>query len=307
MTRALEPLADFGARTLEVGVGALSEPAARRVGRRLGLTAHSMIRVRRRTVERQIAESFPEQSDRWVCETARACYEHFGEEIAVLARPTRARIDRIVGRAQDPEGRLALYGDLLHGESGSIVVTAHIGNWELAGAVLARTGGPVTAVVRRQRGAFDRRVQRIRRAFGLEVVYHDESAWRVRRALRAGHALALVADQHAGDTGAPVPFLGRPASTFLGPARLSIAARAPLFLGALLREGDEYRIHLDRIDEEGIAQDEVDLTRGWVARLEELVREHPEQYFWFHRRWKLGQGGTPAPIPAYQPASEESA
>ena len=303
--RALRPLADVGARAFEMGIGALSEPAARRFGRRLGLAAHSVVRVRRRTVERQLEDSFPERDDRWVQDTARACYEHFGEEIAVLARPDGARIEHLVGRAHDPEGRVAFHRDAL--QAGSVVVTAHLGNWELAGATLASLGVPVTAVVRRQRGAFDRRVQRIRGALGMEVVYDDESSWRLRRALRAGHALALVADQHAGEAGAPVPFLGRPASTFLGPARLCLKCHCPLFFGALLRDGEGYRIYLDRIDEEGGAGDALELTRAWVARLEALVIDHPEQYFWFHRRWKLGHAGTPEAITAYQPATEELA
>jgi KDO2-lipid IV(A) lauroyltransferase len=305
--RVLGSLADVSARAFEMAVGALSEPAARRVGRRLGMAAHSVARVRRRTVERQLADSFPERDERWLRDTVRACYEHFGEEIAVLARPDSARIGELLGRARDPEGRVAFYRDVLQAGSGSVVVTAHLGNWELAGATLASAGVPVTAVVRRQRGAFDRRVQRIRGALGMEVAYDDESSWRLRRALRAGHALALVADQHAGEAGAPVPFLGRPASTFLGPARLCLKCRAPLFFGALLRDGEGYRIYLDRIDEEGGAGDEVELTRAWVARLEALVTDHPEQYFWFHRRWKLGHAGTPEAIAAYQPASEELA
>jgi KDO2-lipid IV(A) lauroyltransferase len=307
MARARDFLADVAVRGFETGVGSLSEPAARRAGRRLALMAHRPLRIRRRVVERQIADSFPDRDAVWVRDTARACYLHFGEEIAALARPTPRRVERMLARAHDPAGLYARQRHLFEGGSGAIIVTGHIGNWELAGAYLARAGVPVTAVVRRQRGAVDRRFQRIRRAMGLEIVYQEEPARILVQALRAGRTLTLVADQHAARGGAAVPFLGRPASTFRGPARLAIACHVPLFFGALLKDGDDYRVALERVDGERGRTDDIDLTRSWVEKLEKLVLRHPHQYFWFHRRWKSAAPGTSATTRAYEPGTEESA
>ena len=307
MVRAVDLLADLAARGFEAGIGSLSEPAARRVGRGLALVAHGPLRIRRRTVEHQIADSFPDRDAQWVRDTALACYRHFGEEIAALARPTPRRVERMLARAHDPAGLYARHRHLFEAGSGAIIVTGHIGNWELAGAYLAATGVPTTAVVQRQRGAVDRRFQQIRRAMGLEIVYQEEPARRLVRALRDGRTLTLVADQHAARGGIPVPFLGRPASTFRGPARLSIACQAPLFFGALLRDGDDYRVALELVDTVGDKGDDIGLTRGWVEKLEEVVRRHPDQYFWFHRRWKWTPPGTSATAEAYESSTEESA
>lgn len=238
-------------------------------------------------------------------DTATACYRHFGEEIAVLARPTRPRVEELLARAHDPAGQYRRHRRLFETGSGAIIVTGHIGNWELAGAYLARAGIPVTAVVRRQRGTVDRRFQRVRHALGLEFVYQEEPSRSLVRALRAGRTVTLVADQHAARGGVPIPFLGRLASTYRGPARLAIACRVPLFLGALLRDGDDYRVSLERVDEEDGRLDEIGLTRAWVARLEQLVHRHPEQYFWFHRRWKWVPSGTSASGPAYESNTEQ--
>ncbi|MGH7542068.1 MAG: lysophospholipid acyltransferase family protein, partial [Gemmatimonadota bacterium] len=261
--------------------------AARTTGRRLGELAYTPLRVRRRTVERQIEVSFPDRHPVWVRETARACYRHFGEEMAALSRPGPAHLRQLLERVRDP----AAAPEMLRraGSRGAVIVTGHLGNWELAGAYLAASGLPVTAVVQRQRGAFDRRVQRLRRQLGIETVYREEPAWRLVRAIRRGRVVALVADQHAARGGAPVLFFGRPASTFLGPARLAIAARAPLFFAGLVREADGYRTLIERVDDGEGPRDELALTRAWVERLEDAVRAHPEQYFWFHRRWKLGE------------------
>jgi KDO2-lipid IV(A) lauroyltransferase len=307
MARARDYLADVAARGFEAGVGSLSEPAARRAGRSLALVTHRPLRIRRRVVERQIAESFPDRDAAWVRDTALACYLHFGEEIAALARPTPDRVESMLARAHDPAGLYARQRQVFEGGSGAIIVTGHIGNWELAGAYLATAGVPVTAVVRRQRGAVDRRFQRIRRAMGLEIVYEQEPARSLVQALRAGRTLTLVADQHAARGGVPVPFLGRPASTFRGPARLAIACQVPLFFGALLRDGDDYRVALERVDGENSSPDDIALTRGWVEKLENLVLQHPHQYFWFHRRWKFGSPGTSATTRAYEPGTKESA
>jgi KDO2-lipid IV(A) lauroyltransferase len=307
MARARDLIAAVAARGFEAGVGLLSEPAARRTGRGLALLAHRPLQIRRGVVERQIADSFPDRDVAWVRDTARACYLHFGEEIAALARPTPQRVERMLARAHDPAGLYASQRQLFEGGSGAIIVTGHIGNWELAGAYLAMAGVPVTAVVRRQRGAVDRRFQRIRRAMGLEIVYQEEPARSLVQALRAGRTLTLVADQHAVRGGVPVPFLGRPASTFRGPARLAIACQVPLFFGALLRDGDDYRVALERVDGEDGCPDDIDLTRSWVERLEKLVLQHPHQYFWFHRRWKLAALGTSPMTRAYERGTEESA
>ena len=86
-------------------------------------------------------------------------------------------------------------------------------------------------------------------------------------------------------------FFGRPASTFRGPARLALATGATLIFGSLIRAGTEYRVAIDACEEperraDGIAARGRYLTESWVRRLEACVRETPEQYLWFHRRWK---------------------
>jgi KDO2-lipid IV(A) lauroyltransferase len=125
----------------------------------------------------------------------------------------------------------------------------------------------------------------------------DEARRAVPDLLAAGRSVALVADQDARSRGLDVTFLGRAASTFRGPARLALATRAPLVFGVALREEDGYVARIEPVwvpgatDAGGTDPDEFQLTSAWVGRLERWVRERPEQYFWFHRRWKSGGGG----------------
>ncbi|MFV1987443.1 MAG: lysophospholipid acyltransferase family protein [Gemmatimonadota bacterium] len=258
---------------------------AARTGRGLARVMHSGLRLRRDLVESQIAESFPERGPDWVSRTGRACYRHFGEEFALLAGGRRA-IEAAIPRI-DATGVVEDLYRIAGGSAASVVVTGHIGNWELAAAYAAVSGVPVTAVARRQGGRFGRRLHAVREAAGVEIIDHDGGAGPVIRALRAGRCVTLVADQHAIRGARPMPFLGRPAWTRLGPARLAAAAGVPLVFAALLREDEGYRFEWRPLPREVVEdEDAVTVTRMWVSYLEEAVKRRPEQYFWFHERWK---------------------
>jgi KDO2-lipid IV(A) lauroyltransferase len=199
---------------------------------------------------------------------------------------------------QAGQDAVSLHREVTRG-SGAIIVTGHVGNWEAAGAYLAAAGLPMAAVVKRQRNpAFNDRMLATRRRAGIEPIYMQDARTRIPEVLREGKTVALVADQDAGERGVFVPFLGREASTFRGPARLALSQDVPLFFGAAVRQGSGYGAVLERVDApaggdraEGA---ELELTRRWVGRLEYQVRRHPEQYFWFHRRWKTRPTGTTA-------------
>lgn len=295
-----------GVRAAEAGFSALPEGAARRVGRGLGRLAAAPLRVRRGVVRRQVTAALPGRSPAEVAAIVRGCYEHFGGEIALLARYGRLSRGWLLERTAGVDEARRVARDALGEGRGPLVVTGHLGNWELGGAVLsAALGVPLAAVVKRQRNPrVDRRLAALRRGLGIEPIHREEAARRIPAALGAGEAVALVADQDARHRGVFVPFLGRPASTFRGPARLALARDVPLLFGALVREGEGYRLHLERVPRPGRDHEppdgrrgparepadgeaaERELTRRWVARLEGAIRARPEQYFWFHRRWK---------------------
>jgi KDO2-lipid IV(A) lauroyltransferase len=288
------------ARAAEAVMGTLPRSLADRLGLGAGSAAW-MLGTRREVVERQIAESFPDRSPDWIEETTRACYRHFGREIAAIARIGRSGGAAIRSPVEGAEEAVALHREVTGG-AGAIIVTGHIGNWEAAGAYLAHAGLPMAAVVKRQRNpAFNERMLKTRRGAGIEPIYMQDAHTRIPAALREGKTVALVADQDAGERGVFVPFLGRAASTFRGPARLALAHQVPLFFGAIVRSGIEYGAVLEQValpengDGGRAAPDaEIEVTRRWVSRLEAQVRRYPEQYFWFHRRWKTRPSGTTA-------------
>lgn len=286
------------ARGAEATLGLLPTGISSGVGSGVGAAAWRF-GVRRDTVEEQIGSAFPDRSPEWIRATTAMCYRHFGREIAMIARLARVGNNVLLGSMRGAQEAMELHERTTGGEGGSIIVTGHLGNWEVAGAFLAAVGLDMAAVVKRQRNrAFDRRMLDTRRRLGIEPIYMQDARKRIPEALREGKTVALVADQDAGDRGIFVPFLGRLASTFRGPARLSLTQSVPLFFGAAVRVGDTYQGILEHIDRPDPGTDaESEYTARWVARLETHVRRHPDQYFWFHRRWKTQPGNQPAGTP----------
>lgn len=306
MRELLEYLAIRGT---EGAISALPRGAALALGDLLGRLSHGPLGVRRRAVEEHLRAAFPERDPAWRGRVALACYRHFGREVAALARLSRIDPGRLAREASETDRARDLVADAAARGPGAVVVTGHLGNWELAGAVLAGLGVGVSAVVKRQGNPrVHRRLERLRRGLRVEPVGMREAGRRLPEAFREGRIAALVADQDAGGRGTFVPFLGRPASTFRGPARLALRHGVPLLFGALVREGDGYRAIVRPVwdPERGLAggrptahgpadgpahgpadrPPEEGLTRAWTSILEEEVRARPEQYFWFHRRWK---------------------
>ena len=152
---------------------------------------------------------------------------------------------------------------------------------------------PIGAIVRRQGNRLvDERLQHLRRKLGVETIYQGQAPSRVPRLLRSNGVVGIVGDQDARRSGIFVPFFGRPASTHRGPALFALRLGAPVFSCIARRlPGSEvrYEVRGERVEFEPTGELDRDvnaLTAELARRLEKEIRRAPEQYFWFHKRWK---------------------
>lgn len=265
---------------------ALSWPAAVRAGGALG-AALGALGVRRKVARENLARAFPERSAAERDAILAAHYREVGRIAAEYGRMphlARAATGEVLVEGEGIEALLALKG------RGVLMISGHYGNFELAAAHLARHN-PVDFLVRPlSNPAVDARITRLRRDCGVGVVSTHGGVKQIFRALRAGHWVAIAADQDAGRHGVFVPFFGALASTAEGAARMALQTGSPMILGSIHRTAD-LRHRLDfgpprtpegPVDERAI----VELTAWHTAQLERRVREAPEHYFWLHRRWK---------------------
>lgn len=298
-----------GLRSFSALFSLLPESAALLAGDLLGRFAHDVVAIRRAVAEENLRAAFPDWTPAERRDTLRRMYRHFGRNLAEFARfpvMTRAGLDRCVRL----EGEHHLKAALAPGR-GVLLLSAHLGNWEILGATLAAHGYPVTLLVGPQR---NRLVQDLftafRRRHQVEVLVRGHDLRGIFRALAAGRVVATVGDQDAGPGGYFVEFLNRPASTALGPYRIARRAGAPLLIGYGLREG---RIHVAQAEPPlwpDPARDPGEEAEAWSrqyhAVLETLIRRRPEQWFWVHRRWRSRVRPTTTPDPPQETADRAS-
>lgn len=277
-------------------ISALPEGPALALGAALGWLGGSVLRIRRADADRHLELAFPEKDAAWRRRVARESYVHLGREAVSTFRVTARGPEEVVARTT-MVGFEAFRAAVAEGK-GVILVTGHVGNWELGGAAFSARGLPVDAVVKRMANRlFDAELEASRRRVGVRLVDLSEAPREALRSLRQGRVLGLIADQDAREHGVFVPFFGREAATFRGPALFALKAGAPIFLGVSLREGGvpaRYRVTVEHIAfaPSGDREDDVRaLTLAHTAALERAVRDAPEQYFWQHRRWKTRPSG----------------
>jgi Kdo2-lipid IVA lauroyltransferase/acyltransferase len=276
----------------------LSIRRAGRIGEWLGALGYRPLGIRRAVVERQVRAAFSGLAEPEVLRIARASYEHLGRtsiEAALLAGYSPAQVRAMFEGVDNQE---ALTAALAEGK-GVLLVSGHLGNWELAGAFVAASGVPIEAVARgMENPLFDRYITRTREDLGMVVVHDADAVRRVPRAMREGKAVAMLVDQGAaGLASSWVPFFGRYAKTPRGPAVFALRLGAPVVFATALRQpSGKYVMHYERVPVHPTGDREADVDRivaDYTATLERWIRRAPEQYFWHHRRWKHQRPGTP--------------
>jgi KDO2-lipid IV(A) lauroyltransferase len=280
------------------GLRALSWDAACAFGERLGALGYRPLGIRKRVVESQIAAAFPDLRHEAVLRLALESYRHLGRtfiETALLDSLGKDGLQRLVETVEGWEE----IEEVMSKGKGAVLVTGHIGNWELAGAYVAARGIPLDAIVRGMANPlFDAYINHTREVIGMTVVHDSEAVRRTPRSLRAGRAVAFVADQGVmGLASTFVPFFGRPAKTPRGAAVFALRFDTPVvFVVALRQPNGRYRIVVERIEapQTGDRDRDVDaIVARFTQHLEKWVRAVPAQYFWQHRRWRRQPPDTP--------------
>lgn len=285
-------------RALAAVLGLLSWRAATNLAGSLGTLFYSPLGIRRRVAEKQIAAAFPEFSSREVKRVARESYRHLGRVAAETALLSRLDAKGVLEHVQGTDGFELIAKRVAEG-TGAIMLTGHLGNWELGGAAVAANGMPIDVVARLMGNSlFDEYLTRTRARLGMTVVRDRDAVRQTARSLRAGRVIAFLVDQSGLHIASSfINFFGRPAKTPRGPAVFALRLNVPVFFGVSIRQPDgRYRIHVREIivERTGDTEHDVDAILNEYSRLlERFVREAPEQYFWQHRRWKRQPADTP--------------
>ncbi|MFZ5877251.1 MAG: lysophospholipid acyltransferase family protein [Nitrospirota bacterium] len=262
------------------------------IGGGLGTLAWYALPSARRLAIQNLAASLPELTDAERVRVGRVSLANLGRaamEVLMFSRRPRTRVERWC--EFDGEDRLQT---ALAAGQGVIFVTGHIGNWELLAALVARRGYDASVVAT---PAYDERLDRrlvaARAVHGVETIRRGSpsAARQLLSSLRRNAVLGMLIDQDTDVDGAFVPFFGRLAHTPVGAAALALRTDARVICGFLLREGaSRHRVLLegpiDLIRTGDPERDVVENTARLTRMIERHIRAHPDQWIWFHRRWK---------------------
>ena len=265
--------------------------AALWAGAALGWTAWRVIKIRRRISMINLRQAFPERDEEELERTGLESYKNAGRFMVEFARQDRLDDEHIARHVKVDEDSREVLEEALSLETGLIGLSFHYGNWELLGVAQRRLGFDVSFLVGQQRNRLvDDFINRLRSSHGLEIITRDAAMRRIVRIARSGGIVCWLSDQDAGRDGLVVDFFGYPASTPRGAAAFSVKLDMPILVGFMVREeGPDHRLVFGGLlrPREDLPREEaeLELTQRYTSVLEEMVRRHPELYWWPHRRW----------------------
>jgi KDO2-lipid IV(A) lauroyltransferase len=238
-----------------------------------------------------LQRSFPEKNLKEIIRIAKGVYRHFAivaAEFFDMPYINKENIHKWV----EIEG-LENYQEAIARGKGVLSIVAHFGNWELMTIAVPICLKPMYIVYRPlDNPVIDNMVEYVRTMNGNVLIPKGGSGKRVIELLKENQAIGILSDQNvAKSEGVFVDFFGRPACTGVGLAVMAMRSGAPVVPAFMARQkSGRYKFILKPAMEAVCTDDyEADLqvnTQRFTKIVEEIVREYPDQWFWFHQRWK---------------------
>jgi len=263
-----------------------------RAGRLLGMFVYIVDLRHRRITRRNLQFTHPEWSRESIQKLSRRVFQNIGItflEICQMTCFSREDILRKV-RIKGEENLL----NAIKSPKGVIMISAHLGNWEMASLLIScYLEKPLLLVARRiQPTVINRWIHRLRCNFGNTIVYKKQALPKMARTLRNGKALGLLIDQGTRlSEGVEVSFFDRTVTATPAAALLARRYDIPVLPTFCIREADagltlvvEPPLVLKRTED--LRADLKENTQIMTSAIEKVVRAYPEQWFWLHKRWK---------------------
>ncbi len=254
----------------------------------------------RKTAEFNLRLAFPEWTGEQRREATRKMVRNLGwmaAEFAHFPRLTKENIERVV--------ILEGHENFLEGQrrgKGVLYLTGHIGAWELSSFAHALYGYPLHYMARPlDNKRLDALVNQYRCSSGNRPIFKNESARVMLRILKDSGTIGILADQNTmPEEGVFVDFFGKAACATTGIARVALHTGAAVVPGYAYWDDSiqEYRLRFEPIVElirtGDTERDVLNNTQRFAKVIEQIIRRHPEQWVWVHKRWKTRPTGEPA-------------
>jgi KDO2-lipid IV(A) lauroyltransferase len=279
------------------GLGILPRSVARAIGALVGSLAFTLFGRLRRVGLQNLSLAYPTWTAQQRQAALKTVYRNLGYQLAefcLMSGYTAMQASRFV----EYEGLERYLAARARGK-GVLVVTGHLGAWELSSFYHSLVGYPMGLVIRRlDNPLVDAFVNRIRCLHGNRVIHKDDFARGLIASMRAGETVGILMDTNmTPPQGIFVPYFGVDACTGAGLARIALKTDAAVLPGFLLWD-EARRKYVLRFGEcmellrTGNADADIRAnTAAFTRAIEDAVRRNPEQWLWMHRRWKTRPAG----------------
>ncbi len=281
-------------------LGALPRPLARTFAAFVTRVLFFLLPKLRKTVEFNLRLAFPDWTDAQRKDVTRKMVRNLGwmaAEFARIPRLTKENIESVVildGHENFLEGQRS--------GKGVLYLTGHIGAWELSSFAHALYGYPLHFMARPlDNKRIDALVNEYRCSSGNLPIFKNESARVMLKILKDSGTVGILADQNTLPAeGAFVDFFGKLACTTTGLARVALHTGAAVVPGYAYWDEtiQKYRLRfeppVELIRTGDPERDVFENTQRFAKVIEEIIRKHPDQWVWIHKRWKTRPNGEPA-------------
>jgi KDO2-lipid IV(A) lauroyltransferase len=280
-------------------IGALPRPLARKIASATAQILLIMLPRLRRIAMFNLQLAFPDWTDARRNETLHGMTRYLAwqaVEFAHFPKYKRTNVERVI----EIEGHENFLEAQRKGK-GVLILTGHIGAWELSSFAHAVYGYPMGFLARPLDNArLDTFVNQYRCLGGNQPIYKNESARAVLKILHGGGIVGILADQNTlPEEGVFVHFFGKMACTTTGIARLALHTGAAVVPGYAYWDvsGGKYKLRFDPpvelVETGDTERDVTENTQRFAKVIEDVIRKIPEQWVWVHARWKTRPKGEP--------------
>lgn len=173
-----------------------------------------------------------------------------------------------------------------------IALTAHVGNWDLLAAYTIARGIPLSTVGKEARNpALQVALRAMREAYGIDTIWRSDKSGvkRIVSCFKERRVMAALIDQDTRVDSVFVPFFGSPVKTPSALVDLGKRFNVRFVSAFMVRvKGTQFEVHTRELDSSRSTQE---ILEQYHAHLEEVIRAHPEQWVWFHKRWRSAPDG----------------
>lgn len=278
--------------TLTAFIASIPQKHIASVGKLLGMLVYFVDLRHRRIVRRNLQFVHPEWSQDRIQKLSKRVFENLGVTLLEICQMTSFSREDILRKVRI-RGKDNLL-NAIKNPKGVILISAHIGNWEMAHQSISCYLQKSLVLVARelQSKAFDQWILKLRARFGNTIIYKEGALPDMTRTLRQGKVLGLLIDQETKRSeGVDVTFFDRTVSATPSAALLAIRCKSPVLPVFCIREADsrltlvvDPPLTMKRTG--GLRADLKTNTQIMTSAIERAVRAYPEQWFWFHKRWK---------------------